>query len=72
MATRIGPPRPFVLYNLASAAAQSGKRKKAMSALTDAVEAGYSNVEYMEQDSDLKSLRKLPAYQDLVSRMQGG
>ena len=42
-----------------------------MSALADAVEGGYSNVEYMEQDSDLESLRKLPAYQDLVSRMQG-
>jgi dienelactone hydrolase len=70
LATRIGPPRPFVLYNLAAAQARSGRRKRAISALTDAVDAGFSNLDYMEQDSDLESLRKLPGYADLLTRMR--
>lgn len=71
VATRIGTPRPFVLYNLASAWARLGKSKRAVSALEGAVDAGYKNVEHLERDSDLESLRKLPAYTDLVARMRG-
>ncbi|MCP4200614.1 MAG: hypothetical protein GY769_01610 [bacterium] len=70
LATRVGPPRSFVLYNLASAWARLGKKKRAVSALARAVAAGYSNLEYMEQDSDLESLRELPAYTDLVARLR--
>jgi len=70
LATHIRQPPAFVLYNLASAWARTGRSKKAMAALTDAVEAGYSDVEHMEQDADLESLRKLGEYQDLVARMK--
>ena len=70
VATKIGPPRPFVLYNLASAQARLGKRKRALEALEQAVEAGYSNAEYLEQDQDLESLRKLPDYQKLIARLK--
>ncbi len=71
LATRVGPPRPYVLYNLASAWARLGKKKRAVSALARAVDAGYSNLEYMEQDSDLESLRELPAYTSLAARLRG-
>ena len=70
LATIIGPPRPSLLYDLACARARSGATKKAIEALTDAVGAGYSNLEHMQQDSDLENLRDLPAYQDLVARMK--
>ena len=70
IAAKIGPPRPFVLYNLASAKARLGKRKAAIAALARAVEAGYANVEYLEQDADLESLRELSEYKDLVGRMR--
>lgn len=70
LAAKIGPPRSWVLYNLASAQAQLGKRKKAMSALTRAVEAGYSQADHMEQDPDLEPLRKLSEFQELLARLK--
>jgi dienelactone hydrolase len=70
VATRIRDQNQFVWYNLASARAQIGRRREALAALERAVEVGYSDLEYMEQDSDLDPLRKLPGYAEIVARLR--
>jgi tetratricopeptide (TPR) repeat protein len=70
VATRIRDQNQLVWYNLASAQAQIGRRRDAIAALERAVEVGYSDLEYMEQDSDLDPIRKLPGYAEIVARLR--
>jgi len=54
------------LYNEGRAEALAGHTDKALAALTDAVHSGYDDLEEMGRESDLKSLRDLPAFQKLL------
>ncbi len=56
-------------YDLAGNAAQAGERKKALGALTRAVELGFDDPDAMTRDSRLHSLRKTKAYRDLMDRL---
>jgi len=60
------PTDGVVRYNLACSLASSGLRDEALEALRRALETGYDDFEYMEQDSDLDSLRQDPAYRALL------
>jgi hypothetical protein len=60
------PDDGVVHYNLACSLASSGQTTDAIEALRTALESGYDDFEYMEQDSDLDPLRKLPAYRALL------
>jgi hypothetical protein len=55
-----------VRYNLACSLASSGLPAEAIEALRMALLSGYDDFEYMEQDGDLDSLRKNPAYRALL------
>ena len=55
---------------MSSAQAQTGKHMQAVEALGHAVDTGYSDVDYMEQDNDLAPLRELPAYLEIVTRLR--
>lgn len=57
------------LYNIACAHALLGHKKEAMTWLSRSVDAGYRDLEHLQADSDLDSLRELAAYKQLVGRM---
>ena len=63
-----------VRYNLARSLAMVGKASEAIETLRQALALGYSDLAQMAADSDLDSLRGLPAFRgmmaDLVSRWQ--
>ncbi len=55
-------------YNMACAYSQMGDQAKALQALSRAVDLGWADTEEMEEDTDLKPLRELPAYKELLDR----
>ncbi len=58
-----------VHYNLACSLALLGREGAAVSELKRAFRYGYTDLEYMERDPDLASVRKSSAYQSLVDEM---
>jgi tetratricopeptide (TPR) repeat protein len=63
---RLLPEDPVVRYNLACSLALAGEAIEAIEHLRVALECGYEDIEYLLADSDLASLRDVPAYQALV------
>lgn len=57
-------------YNEACSWALAGNAEKAMEALSQAVEAGYDDVDHIEEDSDLESLHENPKFQELVKQLR--
>ncbi|HTE05111.1 MAG TPA: hypothetical protein VK824_02865 [Planctomycetota bacterium] len=57
-------------YNLACIAALSGHPEEALDELRAAYEAGFTDVGWLSQDGDLKSLRDRPDFQALVASMR--
>lgn len=70
LATRINEGRPILWYRLASAWSQAGRTKKAIQALAQAVDAGYSDLEYLTTDRDLDPLRESSDYAAIVDRLR--
>jgi tetratricopeptide (TPR) repeat protein len=58
------------LYNAACAEARTGNRDRALSWLRQAVDAGYGNIDWVLQDSDLESLRGDAEFEGLVERIR--
>ncbi|MCP3956314.1 MAG: hypothetical protein GY719_00525 [bacterium] len=71
VASEIRPERPDIWYNLACAQARSGSRKKALTALEQALDAGFGDAEKLASDSDLESLRGEEGFRRLVARLGG-
>ena len=61
------PATTRTLYNLACFEAVFGEENKAMDWLRQSLEAGYLDADWMEKDSDLKSLHG-PEFDALVAR----
>ncbi len=64
------PMNPAEYYNLAAAYALWGKTKDAMKNLRRAVEKGYDDLDFLEDDRDLDSLRGTEEYKSLVNRLK--
>jgi TolB-like protein/Flp pilus assembly protein TadD len=68
----LSPGDPVMLYNAACMYVGLGESSRAIDALRQAVEAGYTNFGWMQNDPDLVSLREDPAFiemlRDLSSR----
>ncbi|MDP6959630.1 MAG: HEAT repeat domain-containing protein, partial [Planctomycetota bacterium] len=58
---------PDTLYNLACLQALSGEKSRALQTLRKAVEAGFIDKGWIEQDGDLQSLREEEAYRALMA-----
>jgi adenylate cyclase len=58
-----------VRYNVACLYAVGGAADRALDCLDSAVTAGFGNREWLERDPDLESVRGLPRFDDLLSRM---
>jgi len=64
----LSPGDPVMLYNAACLYASLQDPARAIEALRQAFEAGYTNVGWMKNDPDLVSLRDLPEFQALLQR----
>ena len=65
----LSPGDPVMLYNAACMYASLAESDRAIEALQQAIEAGYTNLGWMRNDPDLIPLRELPEFQRLL---QGG
>jgi len=68
-ARAIDPEDPGVLYNVACSYAQLGQTDEAISCLQKAVQNGFGHREWLENDSDLDSLRNDPRFQTLLKKL---
>ncbi len=64
------PMNPGEFYNLACAYALSGEVKDALKALRQAVEKGFDDIELLESDKDLDSVRITPQFKPLVEELK--
>jgi predicted esterase len=70
LAAAIKPDRIRVLYDLACARALSGKKTRAAEALERAVAAGFSDLEHLESDPDLATIRGEAGYRRAVETLR--
>ena len=59
-----------VLYNLACGYSLLGQKEKAVDFLREAIEAGYTNLQHMESDTDLDSIRSTQGYKQIAERVK--
>jgi adenylate cyclase len=59
-----------MLYNAACMYVSLGESDRALDALRQAVESGYTNFGWMQNDPDLMSLREHPDFVALMNLMQ--
>lgn len=66
------PENPEARYNLACSLALCGRPDEAFAALEHAVDLGYTDVDHLQHDEDLRSLRSSPRWAALVERLTAG
>jgi hypothetical protein len=64
------PMNPGEYYNLACAHALSGEAKDALKALRQAVDKGFDDLELLESDKDLDTIRNSPQFKSLVEELK--
>jgi predicted Zn-dependent protease len=62
---------PLVWYNLGCSYALTDRRNEALKALSRAVALGYRDVEWMRNDTDLRSLRDDKRFRRLLRKIAG-
>jgi tetratricopeptide (TPR) repeat protein len=67
-ASAIDPEDPGVRYNVACLLALEGHKERAINSLEKAFQAGFANMEWVEKDPDLESLRDDPRLKALLTR----
>jgi tetratricopeptide (TPR) repeat protein len=67
----VRPTDPTAHYNLACRYALLKHREKALGALRKAVELGYRDFDFMQEDQDLDSIRKDPRFRKLLREYKG-
>jgi arylsulfatase A-like enzyme len=65
-AWELGPREPEILYDQACLRALQGDTDGAVQRLSQAIEVGYRDWEHLERDPDLASIRKAPAFAELL------
>lgn len=63
---RLQPANPTAHYNLACSLALSKRQRDALRVLRRAVQLGYRDFDWMEQDPDLEGLKEHPGFQALL------
>lgn len=67
---RLQPDNATARYNLACSLALLDRKRDALRELQAAVQLGYRDLEWLEQDPDLEGLKSHPAFQALVSALK--
>lgn len=70
VAAAIQQDNPIVWYNLACARALAGEKTGAVEALGRSIEYGFRDLDTIESDSDLDSVRSLAGYREIVSGLR--
>jgi tetratricopeptide (TPR) repeat protein len=70
-AIHLDPNYAGAYYNLTCVFARKGEKEKAVEYLRIAVDKGFNNLEWLEKDPDLKSIREEPGYKEIVARLRG-
>ena len=66
----IAPEDPNVHYNLACSLALLQREDDALDALERAIRLGYADLDFLEGDADLSSLREAPRFRAIVARLR--
>ncbi|MGJ3243780.1 MAG: TPR end-of-group domain-containing protein [Opitutales bacterium] len=66
---RLKPEDPTAHYNLACSLALKNRKKEAVEALQEAVNLGYEDAAWIQQDDDLENLRGYPAFEAILDRL---
>jgi len=70
LAAQVKPDEPVVHYNLACAQARAGEVRPALASLSRAVELGFEDARWMENDPDLQRLHDEPGFRDLLEKLK--
>lgn len=66
---RLCPENATARYNLACSLCLRGRLADAMRALSAAIKLGYDDARWMQRDPDLKAIRELDAFKDLMTTL---
>ncbi|MDR1458167.1 MAG: tetratricopeptide repeat protein [Puniceicoccales bacterium] len=69
---RLDPTNPMAHYNLACSLALAGKKTEAITEIQRAIELGYNDRQWFNDDTDLDSLRNCQRFKDLISGKKMG
>ncbi|HEX7632338.1 MAG TPA: hypothetical protein VF388_09410 [Lacunisphaera sp.] len=67
---RLEPENATAHYNLACSLALAKKRPDALKSLRKAVSLGYDDLDWMQQDPDLETLKSDPEFRKLLKRLK--
>lgn len=67
---RLQPANPTAHYNLACSLALSKRKAAAVSVLKQAVDLGYDDVDWLQQDPDLEPLKNHPGFEALMLQLK--
>lgn len=67
---RLQPKNPTAHYNLACSLALMKRKSAALQQLRAAVQLGYRDFDWMEQDPDLEPLKRHPDFQALLEQLK--
>ena len=67
---RLRPHDPLILYNLACSYSLTNSLEKSFAVIKKAIACGYEDIAYLEQDSDLISLRSTERFQRYLGRLK--
>jgi tetratricopeptide (TPR) repeat protein len=70
VAVAIHPDNAIVWYNLACARALAGDKKQAVEALGQSIDRGFRNLDHIESDSDLDSIRARDDFREVVRALR--
>ncbi|MBT5305389.1 MAG: hypothetical protein HN862_04020 [Candidatus Scalindua sp.] len=68
--SRLRPEDPLVYYNLACSLSLLGRLNKSLESLEKALDFGYDDLMYLENDSDLDNLRDEELYKVLITKLK--
>lgn len=67
---RLAPNSPEAHYNLACSLALKERKADAVESLITAIRLGYSDIQWLIGDPDLRSLKDYPAFIDLIKTLR--
>jgi tetratricopeptide (TPR) repeat protein len=67
---RLLPSNPTAHYNLACSLALVKRKSDALRSLRQAIELGYRDIEWMQQDPDLEGLKNDPGFKALLEQLK--
>jgi len=67
---KLQPENSTAHYNLACSLALSKRKADSLRALQEAINRGYTDYDWMSQDSDLQSLQSSPGFKELLAKLK--